>query len=124
MNSLGAFYINTNISEIDPQIINIIKIAKKTLPAKVIFVNRIENGRGIRQVWPFISFDSIISLTPISGKIGLLLKLFIAFFRKDLIHVQQFLVISEKRSIIGYINTAIYRIASTRPGLAIKSMLR
>ena len=124
LNSLGAFYINTNISEIDPQIINIIKIAKKTLPAKVIFVNRIENGRGIRQVWPFISFDSIISLTPISGKIGLLLKLFIAFFRKDLIHVQQFLVISEKRSIIGYINTAIYRIASTRPGLAIKSMLR
>ena len=124
LNRLGAFYINSNISEIDPQIINIIKIAKKTLPAKVIFVNRIENGRGIRQVWPFISFDSIISLTPISGKIGLLLKLFIAFFRKDLIHVQQFLVISEKRSIIGYINTAIYRIASTRPGLAIKSMLR
>jgi len=124
LENIGAYYINTSTSKLDPQIINIIKITKKTLSVKLIVINRIEKGRGVRQIWPFISHDSIISLTPINGRIELSFKLLIAFFRKDLVHVRQFLITSEKRSFIGLVNILIYRAASSRIGLVLKSRLR
>ncbi len=120
LNSLGVFYFKSNVSEIDPQIINIVKTVKQSLSVKLIIVNRIENGRGIRQVWPFISLDSVFSLIPVAGKMGLLF----ALFRGDIVHVKQFLVISKKRSLVGLLNILIYRVFGTKFGLALKSKLR
>ena len=62
----------------------------------------------------------IFLMSPNSGKLGLLL----ALFKKDIVHVKQFIVISEKRSLIGLVNIFIYRIASSRIGLLLKSLLR
>jgi hypothetical protein len=124
LNNLGVFYISSGESKIDAQVINIVKIAKKSPSLNLIYFNRIENGMGVRQIWPFINFDSVISFAPVSGKLHLLLKLFLAIFSGKIMHVRQFLVISEEYSITGYINMTIRRMVSSNFGRIARSKLQ
>jgi len=118
-------YIPSKSSSLDPQVINYLQITDSTESNKIdlIYFDRIENGSAIILRKPFINFDSIVFLTNKKSKLSLLLILIKACFLGRTLHIKQFGVLSNKRTILGFINICLDRAIYSSLGTWMKKKL-
>ncbi|MES9901330.1 MAG: glycosyltransferase [Sedimenticola sp.] len=107
-------YFPSSSSVIDPQVLNIIKIAKSISSDQkkidLIYFDRIENGVAILQRVPFVSLDSVIFFTPVSNKLNMVFVLIKSFVTGRALHVKQFCVVTNARSMVGLANNLLDRV--------------
>ena len=121
----NAFY-KLSSSIIDPCVLDIVKIIrldKNECNTDLIYFNRIEKGMQVLQRKPFISFDSIIFLKPVNNKLQMSYILVTALITGRALHVKQFCIESQKRTLLGVINNIIDRSIYSQIGYKLRNIL-
>ncbi len=117
-------YYPSDNSNLDYEVLNHIKIAKKVSSdeGKIDFVyfNTVENGALTRQIKPFINFDSIIFLNANQSRLYCYFIFIISIFTEKVLHVKQFSVVSKNHTMFGKINRFLYKISQTNFGTKLR----
>ena len=115
-------YIPSKSSKIDSQVLNYIKITKNISSNKIdlIYFNRIENGRIIISRKPFVNFDSIVFFTSKRNNLFLYFFFIRACLLGRALHIKQFGIVSNKRTLFGAINNYLDIFIYSELGIWIK----
>ena len=101
-------YYYSNSCIIDPCVLDVVKIIRsEECNYDLIFFNKIERGFQVLQRKPFISLDTIIFLLPAENKFYKIYILIKALLRGRALHIKQFCVSSESKTLFGAINNTI-----------------
>ena len=117
-------YYPSDNSKLDYEVFNCIKIAQKIFleEGKVDFIyfNTIENGALVRQIKPFINFDSIIFLNGKRSRLYCYFVFILSIFSERVIHINQFSVVSKHHTMFGNVNRFLHKMSQTKVGLKLR----
>lgn len=108
----GIKYFGSPGSELDSEAVNHLKMVKKINNGSIdyIYYNRLEAGRRVISVWPFVSWDNIIFLSEQKNRFAYRLIFFKSFLLGRALHIKQFCVTSQKKTFFGRINQILRKI--------------
>jgi hypothetical protein len=104
----GTTYFSKPYSSLDLQAITpLLKILESVRSndseIDYIYFNRLENGKRVIPIWPFISWDSIIFFSKGRNRFSLFITFILSYFTGKALHIKQFCVFSDRATLFGRI---------------------
>ena len=99
-------YFGSKRTRVDHEVLNHIEILRKINYGKVdyVYYNRLEAGRGVFSHWPFIPWDSVVFLQRRRFLGAYVYIFFRSFLLGRTIHIRQFCMVSDKKTLLGCVN--------------------